>query len=160
MCWTDPVEVPNIKYFSACTDFEGTGSWIFEDETEGGNLAFVGKRQKWQIPPGALVGGEENGEPAFIIRAKFGDGLIPEYEVLCNVPGQWIPSFGGNIPPNALTAGYSKDGEPLYIGRIFNNNAVIIGRVQATHGLCFIPYKDKELSSSLYEIMVYFERAN
>lgn len=129
-----------------------------------------------QVPPRSFAGGEDNGEPLYVIRAQFNGGIIPgklvpshgtcyvpwggqenavpQYEVLCDFPGQWLATSGSNIPPNALTAGQTEEGEPLYIGRVVHDGSLTVGKVQPSHGVLYIPYGGQELSFRDFEILV------
>ncbi|KAK9753383.1 Protein of unknown function (DUF3421) [Popillia japonica] len=128
------------------------------------------------IPQNAFVGGEDNGETLFVARGSFGDSQVPgkllashgccyvpwggkenpltEYEVLCDFNGDWIECSGASIPQNAFPAGESEDGEPLYIGRVFIDGTLTIGKVQESHGVCYVPYDGKEESFQDYQILV------
>ncbi|XP_015113518.1 uncharacterized protein LOC107038774 isoform X1 [Diachasma alloeum] len=128
-----------------------------------------------QIPPGALEGGQD-GEPLFVGRAQHEGALIPgkvkpshavcyvawgggehgkpEYEVLCGCNGRWVPIAGGQVPPNAVPGGETEEGEPLFIGRVNHEGTLTIGKVQASHNVCYIPYGGAEMSFSDYEILV------
>lgn len=180
--WTDSEIVP-ISYIGVCTGWGATGSWIIEqarDQPQGGGG--VASSVCWvaasggNVPPRAFPGGEDQGEPIYIIRANYEGGLIPgklltshgvgyipwggnenpvsEYEVLCDFNGTWVPSSGGNIPPGAVPAGQSEDGEPLYVGRVLHEGALTVGKVQASHGVLYIPYGGQEQSFQDYEILV------
>lgn len=200
LSWTDYEQVP-IEYVGFCTGWGASGSWLIEPPRGGPGFApgpgfgpgpgFVppgaGRQPRsanacWvpssngQVPSSSFAGGEDNGEPVFVIRAQFSGGLVPgklieshrqayipwggsenpvqQYEVLCDFPGQWIACVGGNIPPNALAAGQSEDGEPLYVGRVVHDGALTVGKVQASHGVVYIPYGGQELSFPEYEILV------
>ncbi|XP_055600612.1 uncharacterized protein LOC129749614 isoform X1 [Uranotaenia lowii] len=131
-----------------------------------------------EIPPGAVVGGSDGGsdEPIYIGRAQHEGAIIPgkvvashgvcyvawggaenpkaEYEVLCDGTGTFVPVSGGEIPPNALPAGESEDGEPLFIGRVPHEGSVTVGKVQQSHGVCYIPYGGQEMAFAEYEIYV------
>ncbi|XP_018573689.1 uncharacterized protein LOC108912786 [Anoplophora glabripennis] len=186
LSWSD-TEVVHIEYVGVCTGWGARGAWIIEPPRGGGvprpgappaNLSSVCwvPSSNGQVPPRSFAGGEDNGEPVYVIRAQFNGGIIPgklvpshgqsyvpwggqenpmpQYEVLCDFPGQWLAVSGGNIPPNALTAGQSEDGEPLYIGRVVHDGALTVGKVQPSHGVCYIPYGGQELSFPEYEILV------
>lgn len=128
------------------------------------------------VPPEALpAGSEASGEPMFVARSTHEGALLPgklvpshgvcyvpwggaehphqEYEVLCG-GGNWIRGDGGNIPPQAVPAGESEDGEPLFVGRAHHEGSVTVGKVQASHGVCYIPYGGAELGFADYEIFV------
>lgn len=128
------------------------------------------------VPPGAIEGGFDGSDQLYIARAVHEGALIPgklhpshgvcyvawgggehghnEYEVLCACGGQWVPVSGGNIPPNALPAGESETGEPLFIGRCNHNGAVVVGKVQPSHGTCYIPYGGEEVAYTDFELFV------
>uniref|UniRef100_A0A182MW60 Farnesoic acid O-methyl transferase domain-containing protein n=1 Tax=Anopheles culicifacies TaxID=139723 RepID=A0A182MW60_9DIPT len=128
-----------------------------------------------EIPPNAVVGGSD-GEDMYIGRAQHEGGIIPgkvvashgvcyiawggvenpkaEYEVLCDFNGMFVPASGSDIPPTALPAGESEDGEPLFIGRVTHEGSVTVGKVQPSHGVCYIPYGGQELAFAEYEIYV------
>lgn len=184
LSWSDSEAVP-IAYVGVCTGWGATGSWIIEQPHGGapaaGGYGGVG-RQCWvaasggNVPPRSFPGGEDNGEPVYVIRANFNGGLIPgkllashgtayvpwggaenavsDYEVLCDFNGTWVANSGGNIPPNAVPGGQSEDGEPLYIGRVVHEGALTVGKVQPGHGVCYIAYGGQELGFPDYEILV------
>lgn len=129
-----------------------------------------------EVPPNAFIGGEDNGEALFVGRGNFNNSQIPgkllathgccyvpwggnenplnEYEVLCDFNGGWIDCSGANIPSTALPAGETEDGEPLYVGRVFHNGCLTIGKVQESHGVCYVPYGGEELPFQAYQILV------
>ncbi|XP_068899628.1 uncharacterized protein [Tenebrio molitor] len=129
-----------------------------------------------EVPPRAYAGGEDNGEPVYVARANFNGGLIPgklvashgtcyvawggqenavpEYEILCDFPGTWVACSGPNVPPNAVAAGQSEEGEPLYVGRVVHDGSLTVGKVQPSHGVLYIPYGGNELGFQDYEILV------
>jgi len=128
-----------------------------------------------QVPPEAVEGGFD-GEQLYIARAHHEGALIPgkllpshnvvyipwggaehakdEYEVLCSASGNWFPVSGANMPPNALPAGQSESGESLFIGRANHNGTITIGKVQPSHGCCYIPYGGQEISYADYEVFI------
>ncbi|KAK9731957.1 Protein of unknown function (DUF3421) [Popillia japonica] len=197
LTYTDS-EFVSIEYVGFCTGWGATGSWIVQPAgpppaapsapaaysapapySAGpgafGSVCWV-QATSGQVPPNAFGGGEDNGEPMYVIRGTFNDGLIPgkllsshgcayvpwggnenginTYEVLCDFNGDWIDCSGGNIPPNALTAGQSEDGEPLYVGRVLHEGTMTVGKVQQSHGVCYIPYGGNELGFPDYQILV------
>lgn len=129
-----------------------------------------------EVPPNALQGGFDSSEQLYIARARHEGDLIPgklhpshgvtyvawgggehghnEYEVLCAGGGQWVPVEAGNIPPNAVPAGETSEGEPLFIGRATHDGTVTVGKVQPSHGCCYIPYGGEELAFKEFEIYV------
>ncbi|XP_008546651.1 uncharacterized protein LOC103570631 isoform X1 [Microplitis demolitor] len=127
------------------------------------------------MPPGAVAGGRDD-EPLFIGRASHEGAMIPGkvkpshgvcyvawggqehgkpvYQVLCGCNPQWVPTSGGNIPSNSIPAGETEDGEPLFVGRVHHEGTVTIGKVQASHNVCYIPYGGSEVAFPEYEILV------
>lgn len=51
----------------------------------------------------------------------------------------WVETEGRKIPENAIEGGYDASGNPLYIGRITYEKAVIVGSVDS-NGLGEFPY--------------------
>ncbi|XP_050295291.1 uncharacterized protein LOC126735359 isoform X2 [Anthonomus grandis grandis] len=185
LSFNDSEQIP-IEYVGICTGWGATGNWVVQPAgasappASGGRGGMAGG-QCWvpassgQVPPSAFAGGEDNGEPLYVIRANFNGGLIPgklvpshgqayvawggaenpvqEYEVLCDFPGQWLATSGGNIPPNAVPAGQSEDGEALFIGRVVHDGALTVGKIQPSHGVLYIPYGGQELSFQDYEVL-------
>ncbi|XP_043254886.1 uncharacterized protein LOC122398776 isoform X2 [Colletes gigas] len=129
------------------------------------------------VPPNAIEGGRDE-EPLFVGRARHEGALLPgkvkpshsvcyvawggqehgksEYEVLCSAnPPTWVPTSGNNIPPNAIPAGESEDGETLYVGRVHHEDTLTIGKVQPSHSVCYIPFAGSEVGFPEYEIMIW-----
>lgn len=139
----------------------GPGCWV---PASGGN-----------VPPGSMEGGFD-GEQLYIARGRHEGALVPgklqpshgvcyiawgggehalsDYEVLCSGRGSWVPIVGGNIPSNAMPAGETETGEPLFIGRANHNGTVTVGKVQPSHGCCYIPYSGQELAYTDFELFV------
>jgi len=129
------------------------------------------------VPPSAVSGGTDcNGEPLYVIRAHHEGALIPgklvpshrcayvawggkenskhDYEILCSCAPRWVPSGSGQIPPGALPGGRSENGETLYIGRAFHQGSNTIGKVQPSHGVCYIAFGGDEVPCNSYEVLV------
>lgn len=128
-----------------------------------------------QVPSDAIEGGID-GEPIFVARAQHEGALIPgklvpshacayipwgggehphaEYEVLCGGSGRWVRAEGGAVPPNAVPAGETEEGEPLFVGRANHEGTVTVGKVQPSHACCYIPYAGQELAFQDFEIYV------
>lgn len=66
----------------------------------------------------------------------------------------WVPVSGTNIPPGAVPGGETEDGEPLYVGRVRHEGSVTTGKVQQSHGVCYISFAGEEISHPDYEILV------
>lgn len=169
-----------IKYVGVCTGWGASGSWIIDAPQTAAYVA-GGGHAVWvptvgnAIPSGAFVGGEDNGEGLVVGRAHHEGALLPgkvvpshgvcyvawgggehgktEYEVLVG-SGQWVPGTGTTIPPNALPSGESEDGEPLFVGRVQHEGTVTIGKIQPSHGVCYISYAGQELGFDAFEVLV------
>lgn len=72
---------------------------------------------------------------------------------MCNCDAVWVPVSGNNIPPNAVPAGETEDGEPLFVGRVNHEGTLTIGKVQPSHGTLYIPYGGQEVSFTDYEVL-------
>jgi hypothetical protein len=55
---------------------------------------------------------------------------------------------------NHFPGGKTEDGETLYIGRVKHDGTLTIGKVQPSHGVCYISYGGKEIRYSDFEILV------
>lgn len=115
------------------------------------------------------------GEPMYVIRARHEGELIPgklipshssayvswaggehaksDYEVLVGCQPSWVQVSGKQIPPQAVPAGETSDGEPLFVGRARHEGTVTVGKVQPSHGVCYIPYGGQEIAYDNYEIL-------
>ncbi|KAL0851414.1 hypothetical protein ABMA28_007224 [Loxostege sticticalis] len=130
-----------------------------------------------QVPPGAVVGGQDcNGEPMYVARAAHEGAVIPgklvqshgaayvpwgglehgkpEYQVLVGGFNNWVPTSGSSIPPGAFPGGQSEDGETLFIGRVRHEGSLTTGKVQQSHGVCYISFAGQELGFPEYEILL------
>lgn len=75
--------------------------------------------------------------------------LVSENEV------KWVEAENGVHPQNAYCAGHSEGGEPLYIGRVkHESGALLVGKIQESHKVCYVPYSGRELNYKKYEVMV------
>jgi len=159
----------NAPYTSAPSYGGGGGSY-------GGGAPCWIPASNGELPPGAVEGGMD-GEPTFVARARHEGDLIPakfvpshrvayvpyaggehphsEYEVLAGCNPRWVPTQGNNIPPQAVPAGQTSDGETLFVGRVNHDGALTIGKVQPSHGVCYCPYGGQEMAFQSYEILTY-----
>lgn len=179
----DPEPFP-VHYYGVCTGWGATGEWAILEEAQPAAAAVSIRAPTWvpgvagQIPENAFEGGQDlNGETLYIARARHEDALIPgklvpshnvtyvpwggaehpkdEYEVLCNASdASWVASTGGELPPNAFPCGNSEDGETLYVGRASHEGSLTIGKVQASHNVCYIPFDGVELPKEEFEVLV------
>ena len=132
--------------------------------------------QNGSIPPLTLPAGYEgDGTPLYIARAWHENGLhigkvrtefkaahIPydgkvvhkaSYDVYVG-PLRWSRASDGAIPTGAIVAGHEADGEPLYVARAEIEKGVHIGKVRREFGAALIPYGDKEIPLTPYEILI------
>lgn len=179
--WHDDEPV-QTNYLGVCTGWGACGNWIIEPPTQMGSSAGPAcwvAAEGGQVPDNALPAGEDvGGEVVFIARGKHESGaLIPgklvpshgccyvawggtevpcqNYEVLCSCSDRanWVPTSGGNIPAQALPAGETEDGEPLYVGRVAHEGAVTPGKIQPSHQVCYIPFGGQEMGFPDYEVL-------
>ncbi|EAT41102.1 AAEL007246-PA [Aedes aegypti] len=131
---------------------------------------------KSDIPEHATVGGGTPNKSLYIGRAKHRGSLTPGsvdpetwqchiawgsdehrktyFEYLCRCSGRFVKSQGNHLPIGAIRGGYSEYGEPLFIGRVKMKEGYIVGKVQPSHAVCYIPYRGKEIAYKKYEILV------
>lgn len=174
MSYENPEQFP-INFVGLCTGWGASGSWILESPHENvtGSAVWIAV-SSGELPEGAHQGGNDNGEPLYVARAHHEGALIPgkfakshgvcyvawgggehgkdTYEILVG-NGNWVPTSGSDIPPNAFPGGESEDGEPLFIGRVPHEGTLTVGKVHPSHGNCYISYAGQELAFSDYEIL-------
>jgi len=126
----------------------------------------------------AVHAGIDSGKKLYVARAHHEGGVIPgklhighshvyipfggkevskqQYEVLIAPPGSlsWIDGEGANIPYNAVEGGRDPNGEPYYIGRVYHQGTVTVGKVQRSHSTCYVAHAGKEHGYRNYEILV------
>jgi len=130
-----------------------------------------------QIPKEAVKGGKEGNQTIYIGRAHHCGSVTPgkvlevdrtciipwgtisnekhDYEILmCSSAYNWTAAEKGSVPVNAFSAGQSEQGETLYIGRVFHNGDLIVGKVQPSHRVCYISSGTEELNFQKYEVFV------
>lgn len=64
----------------------------------------------------------------------------------------WISASNGEIPANALVAGYEADGSPLYISRVEHEGGQHPSKVSRKLGAAHFGYGGKEVTKSTYEV--------
>lgn len=123
------------------------------------------------LPPAALVGGQEGGEPFFVCRAHDGFGLHPgkikqsvsgcsiashgheaverQFEVL--VP-RWIVTSGGAVPVAAAPAGMDSSGIQ-YVCRGQDKDMVQVGQVNTSLSSCRVGVQGGEIGLEDYEVL-------
>ncbi|XP_023036986.1 uncharacterized protein LOC111519609 [Drosophila willistoni] len=128
------------------------------------------------VPDNAVRGGFDNdGTPIYVGRCSYKGNQLPvkvipskraasislngkvhkitKYELLVGNSFAWAPCDNGRIPSKAVTTGNTRDGEPLYIGRGFHANSLIVGKVHPSHGCLYVPYGGNEIRLSSYEVL-------
>ncbi|OQR67773.1 hypothetical protein BIW11_04699 [Tropilaelaps mercedesae] len=132
-------------------------------------------------PRKAVKGGTDtSGEELFVIRALQKEELTPgklapshsaayvpfhgrecahrDYEVLvadCNL--EWVKcgSDSEKLPPGSIQGGYTKDGEPLYIGRAQHRDSVTCGKVRWSSKTCYLSWGGQEHLYQTFEVLTY-----
>ncbi|KAK9295884.1 hypothetical protein QLX08_009942 [Tetragonisca angustula] len=77
-----------------------------------------------------------------------------DFEVLMPADFKWVPARHGHVPPHAVEAGRTVDGEMLYIGRAYQNGVPCVGKIHRTHGVLYVPYEGREIPFREYEVLV------
>ncbi|XP_001603900.1 natterin-3 isoform X2 [Nasonia vitripennis] len=129
------------------------------------------------VPPTAVSGGRDvDGAQIYVGRAFHEGDMIPakvipekdvayvahggqehakhSFEVLVQGEFTWEFCSNGSVPADAVVAGQTADGEPLYVGRVLHNGSQTVGKVQQSHGCLYIPFDGEELSFKDYEVLV------
>ncbi|TFY81626.1 hypothetical protein EWM64_g2391 [Hericium alpestre] len=137
------------------------------------------------IPPGALVGGQEHGQPLYIARAFIDGGLqvgkasqrfskggvfgfrhkeieLPTYEVLLGDPRavRWIPAHKTLSVQNLeglrpVEGGREDDGTPLFIAQADAHGGVHPGKCSEKLGGAYISYGGTEEEQKNYRVLCY-----
>ncbi|XP_060655742.1 uncharacterized protein LOC132790987 [Drosophila nasuta] len=79
---------------------------------------------------------------------------IVDLLILTDCEYKWETSQNGQVPTNALVAGYSELGEVLYTGRGVHQGHTILGKVHPSHRVLYMPYNEQEVSARTYEVLV------
>ncbi|KAH8277611.1 hypothetical protein KR018_002115, partial [Drosophila ironensis] len=66
----------------------------------------------------------------------------------------WVPGYAGSVPPGAVVAGRSPNGEPLYIGRGHYHGSLTPGVIEPSNRCLQIPFHGNEIRLSSYEVLV------
>nr|CAD7573543.1 unnamed protein product [Timema californicum] len=156
-----PVAQPGWNVPASVAPSGGSATWV---DAAGG-----------EVPPNSVPGGFDN-EQVYVARARHEGALLPgklvpshgvcyvpwggaehgkpEYQVLVGCEPAWVPSVGGQVPDGALPSGETEDGEPLFVGRAKHEGTLSVGKVQASHAVCYIPYGGQEIGYQEYEVLV------
>ena len=80
-----------------------------------------------------------------------------EYEYLVRPSSgslEWIVATDGEIPDAAICGGYTSFHDELFVGRAFYNGSWVIGKVQKSHPLLYIPFGGLEVPLNDYELLI------
>ena len=66
----------------------------------------------------------------------------------------WVSSGNGHVPPNAVQAGTTSSGQPLFVGRTHHESSLTPGKIHTAHGCLYFPYGGAEQSSKEYEVLI------
>ncbi|XP_046388992.1 C3 and PZP-like alpha-2-macroglobulin domain-containing protein 8 isoform X2 [Ischnura elegans] len=66
--------------------------------------------------------------------------------------GQWVDTVGGEIPSGAFVGGQDHDCD-LFIGRASHNDALIPGKVNPNHKVCYVPWGGEEHGKEEYQVL-------
>lgn len=90
---------------------------------------------------------------ACIITYERKEVKVRTYQVAVG-EGVWVKSRRGQVPISAIAAGYTKNGENLYICRVLlHGNHMTPGELQHSAKGCFISYDSVELKFDEYEVL-------
>uniref|UniRef100_A0A336M0U1 CSON007100 protein n=1 Tax=Culicoides sonorensis TaxID=179676 RepID=A0A336M0U1_CULSO len=141
------------------------------------NFTWVPSSPYAGIPGNAVhAGNDQDGSPIYVGRARHaGDLLVAKvipskqaayvafnmqeilvtsYEVLVGDGFSWVGSGNGHVPENAVIAGHTSNGEPLYVGRAHHDGSLTPGKIHKSHGCLYIPFGGSEVSIRTYEVLV------
>ncbi|KAG8240222.1 hypothetical protein J437_LFUL004682 [Ladona fulva] len=86
-------------------------------------------------------------------KIKEGDEAGSAPVVSSGISGiQWVDAAGGELPPGAFAGGKDHDCE-LYIGQAFHNDALLPGKVQPNHKLCYVPWGGDEHPKEEFKVL-------
>ena len=64
----------------------------------------------------------------------------------------WVDASNGHIPTGAIQGGFNEENDPLYIGRARHEDSYAVGKINAEHGCCYIPYGGEEIAKEEYQV--------
>lgn len=128
-------------------------------------------------PPGAVVAGHDTDRAVIYVGRAMHEGemlpakIIPSkgcayvcyggyeinkrnHEVLCGPGYAWVKPHHHVIPPNAVSTGRSRSGEPLFVGRGHHHGSLTPGLVSISQRCLFIPYGGREIRVGDYEVLI------
>ncbi|XP_023032752.1 uncharacterized protein LOC6638414 isoform X1 [Drosophila willistoni] len=77
----------------------------------------------------------------------------PTYEVLTGYGYVWVRPPPHGIPPNAVTTGRTRSGEPIYYGRGHYQGSLTPGLISSRQRCLYIPYGGREIRIDSYEVL-------
>ena len=83
------------------------------------------------------------------------DLILSYFQVLVaprNCDLTWVDASNGHIPTGAFQGGFNEDNDPLYIGRARHEDSYAVGKINAEHGCCYIPYGGEEIAKEEYQV--------
>jgi len=122
-------------------------------DSDGGNV-YVGRaKHDGLLLPGKVVsthrlcyvacGDQEHGEENFQVLIR---NQHCEFD--------WVAAVDGQLPNGALQGGISSDKEAVFIGRATVNDAVAVGPVYPSRGVCTVPYGGESIEMTDFEVLV------
>lgn len=66
----------------------------------------------------------------------------------------WVASGNGHVPPSAVRAGNTSQGQPLFVGRTHHEGSLTPGKIHTAHGCLYFPFGGAEQSSLQYEVLI------
>ncbi|KAG7206415.1 hypothetical protein KM043_003771 [Ampulex compressa] len=173
-----------INYIGVSTAWGATGAWIIE-ECSFTSLAirqqlvdtchlWVDYNHTFGLPQNAVLASEDG---LYVGRAHHRETMTPggirtnvctiawgghacekhEFQVLCGRQINWVKSWEGSVPLNALPAGETEDGYALFIGRVLHEDIYYVGKIQPNHQVCYIPLNGQEVAYEEYETLVIYD---
>ncbi|XP_073833197.1 uncharacterized protein [Musca autumnalis] len=128
-------------------------------------------------PANAVVAGcDSDGSAIYVARAEHNGQMLPakfiphrreayvasegkqirksDIELLLGQNYSWVSVGNGNIPANAVHAGYTESGEAMFIGRAKHCGSVTPGLVTRDYAGVLIPFGGGEVQVDSYEILL------
>ena len=98
------------------------------------------------------------------VRLSFGACNFPyggqelkktSYQVVVGQGGWTWANFPGEVPNNAVFAGWEANGTAIAICRAAHNGGIHPGKIRAGFAGCNIPYGGREITIPQYEVLVF-----
>jgi hypothetical protein len=65
----------------------------------------------------------------------------------------WQESSGGHVPGNAVHGGKDINGETLYVGRVVHGHDTLPGKINPSHGVCYVAFGGDEHAYDCYQVL-------